>query len=69
MPALNAGIIVAAKANQNPPTKNTFLNGFNLTDGAENNTGKSIAEYELKNTSDEQQQATKEDNGSTISAV
>ncbi|GLI77638.1 hypothetical protein PoHVEF18_005929 [Penicillium ochrochloron] len=44
----------------------TFLNVFKLTDGAENNTRKGIAEDEFKDTGDKKQQATKEDDGSAI---
>jgi hypothetical protein len=67
---LNAGIIVAAKANQNPPiytyerSNRNFQNIVKLTDGTEHNTGKSIAEYEFKNTGDKQQQAAEENDRS-----
>lgn len=37
-----------------------------LTDGTENDAGKSIAEYEFKNTGDKQQQAAEENDWSAI---
>jgi hypothetical protein len=71
--ALNAGIIVAAKANQNPPVTKYERHDqgpkrsnatTQLTDSTKNNARKRVAEYELQDAGDEQQQAAKEDDGS-----
>lgn len=67
--ALKAGIIVAAKANQNPPVSvsrdnqgvEALSNAGELTNGTEYNAGERIANHELKDTSYEQQKATKKD--------
>lgn len=42
------------------------LNGGKLTDSTKYNAGKRVAEYELKNTRDEQQKTSKEDDRSTV---
>lgn len=44
----------------------TFINAGGLTDGTEYNTGERIAKHELKNTSYEQQKATKENNRAAV---
>lgn len=46
-----------------------LINAGELTDGTEYNTGERIAKHELKNTSYEQQKATKEDDRAAVPLV
>jgi hypothetical protein len=74
---LNEGIIVAAKANQNPPVQipASAMNALSQllfhrqhTDGAKNNTGEGISKDELEDTRDEQEETAEEDDGTTSSS-